>query len=247
MIPFKTTPFKGILRYFLYIGIAGWMFFLGIMVGRGSSPVKFDTQKFQKRLETIAGEFGKKKGVREKINLKFYDVLDRPVAEENMPSPKKTLEIVPKKETTATDKIPLKTSRKKQTFKPQGNTVKTDRKTADNSKSKGTMSAEVKTKPIRLKKTGEPGRSTDNKAPKGAYTIQMAAFKNVKDAVAQMAVFRKKGFHSYRVTGEKNGVAWHRIRTGSFTTYDAAKKFKEKLNKAKINSIIIKLNDDKEG
>lgn len=240
MIPFKTTPFKGILRYFLYIGIAGWMFFLGIMVGRGSSPVKFDTQKFQKRLETIAGEFGEKKGVREKINLKFYDVLDHPVAEENIPSPKKTLEIVPKKETTTTDKIPLKTSRKKQTFKPRGNTAKTDRKTSEQSKPKNTKSVEIKSNPIRLKKTGETGRSTDKKTPKGSYTIQMAAFKNVKDAVAQMVVFKKKGFDSYRVTGEKNGVTWYRIRTGSFTTYDAAKKFNEKLNKAKINSMIIK-------
>ncbi|SDU31532.1 SPOR domain-containing protein [Desulfobacula phenolica] len=255
MTPFKTTPFKGILRYLLYIGIAGWMFFLGIMVGRGSSPVKFDTQKFQKRLEIIAKEFGEKEGVREKINLKFYDVLDRPVAEENMPSPKKILEIVPKKETTATDEIPVKTSRKKKTLKPQVNKAKTDQKTAEQSKPTNTKSVEIKANPIRLKKTGKSVRSTDNitpdnkplynknpdnKNPKGAYTIQIAAFKNVKDAVAQMAVYRKKGFDSYRVTGEKNGVTWYRIRTGSFTTYDEAKKINEKLNKAGINSIIIK-------
>ena len=224
----------------LYIGIAGWMFFLGIVVGRGSSPVKFDTQKFQKRLEIIANEFGKKKGVREKINLKFYDVLDYPVPEENIPSLKKILEIIPKKEIKATDQIPLKTSRKSKTFKPQGNTAKTDRKTAEQSKPKDIKSAEIRSKPIRLEKIREAGRLTDNTTPKGAYTIQMAAFKKVKDAVAQMAIFKKKGFHSYRVTCEKNGVTWHRIRTGSFKTHDEAKKFKEKLNKAKINSMIIK-------
>ena len=60
------------------------MFFLGIMVGRGTSPVTFDTQKFQKRLETIASEFGEKKDTPEKVDLKFYDVLDQP-APENIP------------------------------------------------------------------------------------------------------------------------------------------------------------------
>ncbi|MCK5836987.1 MAG: hypothetical protein KAH09_06940 [Desulfobacula sp.] len=46
--------FKRILKYLIYTFIAGWMFLLGIMVGRGTSPVTFDTQKFQKRLEAIA-------------------------------------------------------------------------------------------------------------------------------------------------------------------------------------------------
>lgn len=208
--------FKGILKYSIYVFIAGWMFSLGIMVGRGSAPIEFDTQKFQKRLETIVSEFGEKKGVWKKIELKFYDVLERPVPEESMPSKKKSLEIIPRKEIILVpETIPLKESRKKQTFYP----------------------AENKAKPESLMKTDPlPGDSV----PKGKYTIQIAAYKNFKDAVTQMAILEKKGVSSYWVKSQKEGVTWHRIRSGSFATHDAAKKFKEKLDKAKIKSIIIK-------
>ncbi|MCK4768241.1 MAG: SPOR domain-containing protein [Desulfobacula sp.] len=216
--------FKGILKYSIYIFIAGWMFLLGIMVGRGSSPVNFDTLKFQKRLETIASEFGEKKGIQKKIDLKFYDVLDHPVPEESVPPQKKPLEIIPKKEIIVTpDTIPLKTSRKKQTFKQAANKVKTDIKIRETSKISETL-----------------------KAKQGKYTIQIAAYKNFKDAVTQMATLEKKGFSSYRVKGQKEGVTWYRIRTGSFATRDEAKNFKEKLDKARINSMIIKRDNDED-
>jgi len=185
---------------------------LGIMVGRGSSPVTFDTQKFQKRLEVIAGEFGEKKGTRKKIDLKFYEVLDRPVPEEKVPPKNKPLEIIPKKETvTIPDEIPIKTSRKKQTFKPAAHKGKTDTEIIEKSKIK-----------------------------KGKYAIQIAAYKEVKDAVFQIELLEKKGFSSYRVKGLKAGVTWYRIRIGPFATFDEAEKIKEKLKKAKINSMIIK-------
>ena len=206
---------------------------MGIMVGRGSSPITFDTQKFQKRLEVIANEFGEKKGARKKIDLKFYDVLDHPVPEERVPPKQKPLEIIPKKETImVADTIPVKTSRKKQTFKKEANRVKTD--------TKGLKPAEIKTKPLSLKKHKPPEQSTDKKVLKGKYTIQIAAYKEFKDAITQMTILEKKGFSSYRVKGQKEGVTWYRVRTGSFATYDEAKKIKEKLKKAKINSMIIK-------
>ncbi len=203
--------FKRILKYLIYLFIAGWMFLLGIMVGRGSSPVTFDTQKFQKRLEVIANEFGEKKGVRKKIDLKFYDVLDSPVPEERVPPKNKPLEIIPKRETiTILGEIPIKTSKKRQTFKKEAN----------------------KAKP--------PEQLTEKTVLKGKYTIQIAAYKEFKDAVTQMTILEKKGFSSYRIKGQKESVTWYRVRTGSFATYDEAKKMKEKLKKAKINSIIIK-------
>ncbi|MCD4677012.1 MAG: SPOR domain-containing protein [Desulfobacula sp.] len=231
--------FKGILKYSIYIFIAGWMFLLGIMVGRGSSPVKFDTQKFQKRLETIASEFGEKKETQGKIELKFYDVLDNPVPEEGTPSKNKPLEIIPKKQViVTTDEIPLKTSRKKQTFKQERNKVKADGKIVEISKIKDLKPAEIRTKSAGLKKN-KTNQSLEKKIVKGKYTIQIAAYKEFKDAVTHMAILEKKGFSSYRVKGEKDGVTWYRIRTGSFASYDEAKKFKDKLNKAKINSMII--------
>ena len=236
----KMISFKGILKYSIYIFIAGWMFVLGIMVGRGSSPVEFDTQKFQKRLETIAREFGKKE-TKKKIDLKFYDVLDRPVPEETGALTKNSLEIIPKKEPVLiTDTFSNKTSRKKLTLNQKAGKPKTNDVT----------SAREKKKAVVVKKTRAtvqtPAKSTDKKVQKGKYTIQIAAYKAFKDAVSQMATLEKKGFSSYRVKGKKDGQTWYRVRTGSFASYADAKKIKEKLKKAKINSMIIKKEDNED-
>lgn len=193
----------------------------------------FDTQKFQKRLEVIAREFGEKKGVQTKIDLKFYDLLANPVPEERVTSKEKILEIIPKKETiVVVDTIPVKTSRKKLTFKKEANKAKTG--------TKDLKPAQIKIKPLSLKNNKSSEQLTDKKILKGKYTIQVAAYKEFKDAVTQMTILEEKGFSSYRVKGQKEGVTWYRVRTGSFASYDEAKKVKEKLKKAKINSMIIK-------
>ena len=219
---------------------------MGIMVGRGTSPVKFDTQKFQRRLETIAGDFGKK-SPQKKMDLKFYDVLDHPVPEELAPPKNKPLEIIPKKETSVIpDQIPFKASRKKQTFKFQNNTAKTDEKPVESLPPNDLKSVRIMMKSTRLKESAATKERPDKIVPKGVYTLQVAAYKAFKDAVTQMTILEKKGFHAYRVKGEKDGVIWYRIRTGSFATYDEAKQLKKKLDKAKINSIIIKRDKDED-
>lgn len=224
------------------------MFFLGIMVGRENSPVKFDTQKFQKRLEVIAHDFGVQKKIPKKIDLKFYDVLDRPELEEVeavnnkskkglQPDKSKSGEILPKKEVLIQESIPLKTSKKRETFK--------------NGKVKIWKAEEIKqknpeiVKQVREKRDEKAGKPKTEPKPapgiqKGKYTVQIAAYKKFTDAVSQMAVLQEKGFSSYRVKGLKDGVTWYRVRSGSFANFDEAKKFKRKLEKNKINSLIIK-------
>ena len=208
------------------------MFFLGIIVGRGNAPVKFDTQKFQKRLEAIVHDFGVQKKIPDKIDLKFYDVLDRPELEEDASHNKskakgKIVEILPKKE-VVTDSILMKTSKKKETFK------------------KGEIKVEEKNSP-KVRKSLEKRdkkKIISQKSPQGNYTVQIAAYKNFKDAVTQMAILEKKGISSYRVKGSKNGVTWYRVRSGSFADFDEATEFKKKLDKIKINSMVIKKDDN---
>jgi len=229
--------FKGIFKYLIYTFIAAWMFFLGVIVGRGTSPVTFDTREFQKRLETIANEFGGKKDNSKKMDLKFYDVLDRPVQEEIVLSKIKPLEIMPAKEMSAKeifnieitaketlvtpDIVPLKTSRKKLTFKKM-----TDKKVTD--------------KKVTEKAKADIGAGDPPKIIQGQYTIQIAAYKEFIAAVSQMALLDEKGFSSYREKGEKNGVTWYRVRIGSFSSLDEAEKIKEKLKKANIKAQIVK-------
>jgi len=226
--------FKGLLKYSLYIFVAAWMFFLGIIVGRGNSPVKFDTQEFQKRLEIIAHDFGAQKKIPDKIDLKFYDVLEKPELEEGASHNKskakgKIVEILPKKE-VVTGSILMKTSKKKETFK------------------KGEIKVQKKNRP-EVKKSFEKRdkkKSIPQKVPQGNYTVQIAAYKDFKDAVTQMAILEKKGISSYRVKGSKNGVTWYRVRSGSFADFDEATEFKKKLDKIKIDSMIIKRGDNED-
>ena len=220
--------FKEFLKYLIYTFIAGWMFLLGIMVGRGSSPVTFDTHKFQKRLEIIANEFGAKKDSPKKMDLKFYDALDKPVPEENVFSQKKSLEIMPKKE------MPEKETLEKETL------VTPDIHPTKKSLKKLTF------KKMTQKAKADIGKDDSKNITQVKYTIQIAAYKEFKDAVSQMALLDEKGFTSYRVKGEKDGVNWYRVRTGSFSSWDEAEKIKEKLNKAGIKGQIIKM-DYKEG
>ncbi len=205
--------FKGLLKYALYFFIAAWLFLLGIMVGRGTSPLIFNTDKFQKRLETIADDFDSREKVPEKIDLKFYVALNKPNVEEIVVSNKNKSkenirEILPKQEIALPEGIPLKKARKKQTKK----------KPQIESKSKN------KTKSLKAK-----------------YTIQIAAHKNFKDAVSHMTAVKEKGVSSYRVKVLKGKETWYRVRSGSFSSFDEAKKFKKKLEKLKINSLIIEL------
>jgi len=237
------ASFRGFLKYLTYLCIAGWMFFLGIMVGRGNAPVTFDTQKFQKRLEIIANEFGEKKDTSKRMDLKFYDALDSPVQEEPLLSKNKPLEIMPTREipeeqlpekemienqTLVTpDIIPSKTSRKRITFKKR-----VEKRTIE----KGTIGNGII----------EKGTINIPKTQQGKYTIQVAAYNEFKEAISLMARLDEKGFTSYRVKGEKNGVVLYRVRIGSFSTWDEAEKMKEKLKSAKINAMIIRKDDDED-
>jgi cell division protein FtsN len=74
----------------------------------------------------------------------------------------------------------------------------------------------------------------------GKYTIQVAAYQKFTDAVTHMADLERKGFAAYRIKAKKDGITWYRVRIGSFAGYEAAKKYMEKLNKAKIRAMIIK-------
>jgi len=108
------------------------------------------------------------------------------------------------------DILPLKKSRKRLTFKKITQKAKTD-----------------------IGANGTP------KIKQGKYTIQIAAYKEFKDAITQMALLEEKGFSSYRIKGGKDGATWYRVRIGSFSSWDEAQKIIEKLNIAGIKAQIV--------
>jgi hypothetical protein len=73
-------------RYLLLFCVAAWMFILGMLVGRGTAPVEFDTQALQKELAALRDSMVKKeretiertmRGEDEKASLDFYEDLKK--------------------------------------------------------------------------------------------------------------------------------------------------------------------------
>ena len=238
--------FKGIRKYLIYACIAGWMFFLGVVVGRGTSPVTFDTKEFSKKLEKIANIPGPKKEVSKKVDFKFYEDLDNSTTQEKLtsknPIPANIPVNIPEKETVKEPpREPVKEAVKeiaKETLKEPAKEVK-----------KETVKEPVKEvakEPVKetVKEAAkEPEKSSVKEPP---YTIQIAAYKSFQEAVSKMAALEEKGFSSYRVKGEKDGIAMYRVKIGPFETYEAAKEFKIRLDKAKIDAMIMKREIDED-
>lgn len=246
--------FKSVLKYAVYLFVGGWMFFLGLLVGRGTAPVEFDTDRFQKRLESLVKTYNNENTQGKEIELKFYEVLDQPEKEEHLmievspekksplPEKRKMASAGPAEEASAdkradnadagagdsrvkAEDLPVKTSKKRETFKTA---EQAPEKTAAKSRQQ-------------IRKDEAPD---DGDKITGIYTVQIASYRDFKDAVSQMASLEKKGIQSYREKGEKDGETWYRIRSGSFASLDKAKKFRDRLKDLKIDSIIIKRSND---
>lgn len=282
--------FKGIQKYLIYACIAGWMFFLGIMVGRGTSPVNFDTREFSKKLEKMANIPEPKNEAEKKIDLKFYEDLDHPTTQESLTPKNQILTDLPERKPETEPpresvKEPVKEVKKepaKETSKesveeppkevkkePVKEPVKVIKKVLIKDPARITRKEPVKEiaqeaakppekpsikepeketgvdkDPVKTEKSVEPVAGTT--LPKGAYTIQIAAYKSFQEAVSKMAALEEKGFPTYRIKGEKEGTTWYRVRMGPFETYDGAKEFKARLDKAGIDAMIMKRETDED-
>lgn len=237
-----SMSFNGVLKYIVYIFMGAWLFLLGVMAGRGTAPVTFETRGFQERLKTIVAADthpDTPAGPNEKIALHYYDALSDEKGFEEMviPAPSETssdtagdprqTDTVPsekaaeaEKDTEPAEEIPVKTSKKLATFKPA---VAGKQREAVSHTDEPTPSA----------------RQPDESNSQGRYTIQVAAFKSFRDAVTQMATLEKKGFTANRTAKELDGITWYRVRVGEFTSRDAAAQYLKQLNQAGISGMII--------
>ncbi|WP_035236858.1 SPOR domain-containing protein [Desulfobacter vibrioformis] len=252
------------------------MFGLGVLVGRDVKPVLFETRPFQERLAQMVSELSAKTPEKEKVDLKFYDVLEEPVfhqvksktedSGEITPGPEigKSASTQPTPDTSQAEEIPVKRSKKLATWYQAGQghgnepapappakkstPVKTDRKTDEKQTVTLLAPKTLKSKIPTGEKTEAPPKETrpgTGKSPApadadGVYTIQVASYKNLNDALAQMVLLSKKGITSYRASAKINGDTWYRVRTGSFADYKAASARLAQLAGSGVNAMIIK-------
>lgn len=200
-------------RLGMLVFASAWMFFLGVLVGRGTAPVRFDIDKIQKELAALKQSSITQEIKRYKINapetqqkpdLGFHQALKQPE------------EIVP----PAPKPAPPKPAKPK----PAPKQVK---------------AAEVKKTPP---KKDENESSVKAMAESGTvYTIQVASSKDRAIADRMVARLKQKKYPAYLETAilPDKGI-WYRIRIGEFRDRESARQYLDTLNKNNLKGIVIK-------
>jgi cell division protein FtsN len=204
--------------------LCAWMFVLGVLVGRGTAPLKFDLAALDKKKATPKNTEPPKKGktapkqnktaVKDKTKLDFYEALKEDKEDTKVTAP-------PKPES------------------PKDKAENPDAKSSDaskNSQKSKSPEHQQKKKPIEKKKG-----AVDKTKPAGpTYTIQAAAVRNGKDADREIQKLKKLGFPAYRSMAKVPGKGtWYRVRIGSYTSKSAARPTLDKLKKAGLKPILV--------
>jgi len=235
--PFLVLSRKAIagwLVVFFFVG--GWMFAIGVLVGRDTVPIKFDISELQKKLK-IAGAAGKQKqqgrpleaaeSIKDKTDLDFYEALkdNRDDAKISEPLPAPVIEKKGDSPPQETPSIPKKESLKRKTY------------------SQKKAKVEIEPPPGEPATPAVPSTSDtrgDTKPAEKPYTIQVAAFKASGDADKLVAELKQKGFSAYRAIGKvpSQGI-WYRVRVGDYTSKAEAGDMLSKLKKAGMEPMLV--------
>ena len=188
--------------------ICGWMFAIGVIVGRDDLPEEFDINPLHKELEPLRKKMGNEGGGQVsrnpgsgtgKTNLDFYEALpqnreDAEIAVKTRPSGQKP-PVEPKPPANAKTK------------------AKSGKKTAPKTK----RSMKRLTKAGSTSKQQVSASQRQVKPVSRIYTIQVAAYKQAGDADNLVAKLKQNGFTAYRALGKVPGKGiWYRVRVGEF-------------------------------
>ena len=206
--------------------VCAWMFVMGVLVGRGTSPLKINISELQQKLQITEEKLKKKEQgqTREKSDngkdgpeLDFYEALPKNSEDAEIPD----VPLPPLIEKKINPPPEIKPSQsKKSSMKRQTKTQNKVTEQAGTPKQK--LAEESKLQPTAPKSKDEPAGKP--------YTIQVAAFKAAADADKLVAELKQKGFSAYRAIGKVPGKGiWYRVRVGEYK------------NKAEAGSTIAKL------
>ncbi|MBA4367730.1 MAG: hypothetical protein C0403_08850 [Desulfobacterium sp.] len=201
---------------------SAWIFLLGILVGRGMSPVKFDMDNLQKELTALKIALIKKE---QQLTKKDTNILaDKPDFEfhENLKKPKPDTTV--SFQDVATEPV-----------EPTQKSIPSH-KTQNVTKKKQLLEKPEKpplNKPIALPE--------DTDSAEKQFTIQISSLKDPKVADQMVTSLRKQGFPAYQttVTISKNNT-WYRVRAGHFNSKEESQAMMTKLKQEYKEVILIK-------
>ncbi len=222
--------------------LCAWMFVIGVLVGRGTAPIKFDIAALEKKIESSqkADRVKQEKtpaqkeaaAVKDKTELDFYEALEENKVDTKIPALKKPKAVERKIEKPVEKSV----SQKPQNASPQKRApAKTDSPKAAPPKSKPPESDQKKTstqkKVAAVEKTHAAGP---------IYTIQAASVKDAEDADRLVQKLKKSGYPAYRAIGKIPGKGiWFRVRIGQYKNKTEALGIMKKLKKDGLKPILV--------
>jgi cell division protein FtsN len=229
--PFLVLSRRAITGWVCFIFfVCAWMFVIGVLVGRGTAPIKFDMAGIQKKLEASREDLknkeqlrnqGKSGIVKDKTKLDFYEAL-RDNREDTQIGKKKLSPSISKKAEPPPEKK-----------LPPAIDSKAEKKIIGKAEPPQTGSTKQSQKPpIASKSKTGPSVKT--------YTIQAASVKDARDADRLVAELKKKGFHAYRAIGKVPGKGiWYRVRVGEYKSRTSARHTLNKLKKTGLKPMLV--------
>lgn len=203
-------PKKNTSWLLLLVFVSGWMFFLGVLVGRGTAPVKFDIDKLQRELaalkeadlkEQLRRVEGDSSSTAMQRGLEFYEALKDTQDKEGK-------------------NVKRDAASQQRQARPKGGAQ---------DKPKINTSKNQRTDVSRQSKTPSLKKDT---AGKKNLTIQAASFKDSKDADQMVKTLKDKGFPAYKIIGVVPGKGvWYRVRIGNYGSSNEAAVILKKLKK----------------
>lgn len=229
-----SPPRKGLAVWIgLTLFACGWMFVLGILVGRETVPVKFDMEKLQNELAALKEAVVKKELDQYKIassddidktKMGFYETLKKTGSDDDLkvdiPAPESKPLAEPE---TGSKEI----ESEKRNVNPPPKAASETKKTDPPKK----LATPPKKKTANLNKTAEGHKN---------FTIQIASLKDSVAADKMVAKLKKKGYPAYRSIGKvpDKGI-WFRVRVGYFKDRAEAHDTVKRLKYEKIEGIIV--------
>lgn len=201
--------------------ISAWMFFVGVLVGRGNSPVAFDVNALEKQLAEL------KKSALDSMEFEasgadptfyslnsefeFYEELKK--ADKNPP-------------------VPVIESKSKTTVRAGQS------KDAPKKESSSSFSTPAPTPAPPQISTPESDINTEKNAKH--YSIQVASLKNRADADKQVDIFKNKGYPAYRISAQiRDTGTWHRVRIGPFKNQSEALRILINVNQKNKGALLL--------
>lgn len=221
-------------RYLLLFFVAAWMFVLGVLVGRGTAPVHFDTGALQQELAALRDAMVKKeretleKTVRgesqpQKVPLGFYEALreDGPdSADPILPAQPATGRTADADAATSAGKPPHKS------------------RVAVMAK-RGSVHAEPAPPPAATAKAA-PASAPTAAAETGGLTIQVAALRDGAAAERIVANLKRDGYPAYLLRKVTAGQGlWFKVRIGHYRDRDHAAADMARLVRAQEHPILV--------